>query len=73
MMSRDWDISQPHQIRCIDDISQPHQTQPLGCRQFNYIFYIDFEASMADVHAQNALKDLQVSVVTSACYNRGMI
>jgi prephenate dehydratase len=38
----------------------------LGCRLFNYIFYVDFEASMTDVRAQNALKGLEVSVVPSA-------
>uniref|UniRef100_A0A0A9FT91 Prephenate dehydratase domain-containing protein n=1 Tax=Arundo donax TaxID=35708 RepID=A0A0A9FT91_ARUDO len=28
-------------------------------KQFNYIFYVDFEASMAEIPAQNALKDLE--------------
>lgn len=40
-------------------------TQGLGCRLFNYIFYVYFEASMADVRTQNALKGLEVSVVPS--------
>uniref|UniRef100_A0A804UEC2 arogenate dehydratase n=1 Tax=Zea mays TaxID=4577 RepID=A0A804UEC2_MAIZE len=34
-------------------------TENLGCRLFNYIFYVDFEASMTDVRAQNALKGLE--------------
>ncbi len=29
-------------------------------RYFDYLFYIDFEASMADTRAQNALGHLQV-------------
>ncbi|PWZ28582.1 Arogenate dehydratase/prephenate dehydratase 2, chloroplastic [Zea mays] len=31
----------------------------LGCRLFNYNFYVYFEASMADVHTENALKGLE--------------
>ena len=27
--------------------------------QFSYLFYVDFEASMADENAQNALRQLQ--------------
>jgi hypothetical protein len=63
MLSRDRrDISHVcSSSRYFVDISQSHQIQRLGCRQFNYIFYVDFEASTADVHAQNALKYLQVS------------
>lgn len=30
------------------------------CRCFNYFFYLDFEASMADEAAQNAVKNLEV-------------
>lgn len=29
-------------------------------RYFDYLFYIDFEASMAEIRAQNALAHLQV-------------
>lgn len=29
-------------------------------RYFDYLFYVDFEASMADQRAQNALKHLKV-------------
>ena len=32
------------------------------CRYFDYLFYVDFEASMADVRAQNALGHLQVQL-----------
>ena len=32
-----------------------------GARYFDYLFYIDFEASMAETRAQNALGHLQVS------------
>jgi len=32
-----------------------------GCRTFKYLFYIDFEASLADPRAQYALENLQVS------------
>lgn len=31
------------------------------CRAFQFLFYIDFLASMADERAQNALRNLQVS------------
>jgi hypothetical protein len=50
-----------------DDISRPNQTQCLGWRLFNYIFYVyfEFEASTMDFHTQNALKGLEVSVVPS--------
>lgn len=30
------------------------------CRYFDYMFYIDFEASMAEARAQSALGHLQV-------------
>jgi len=29
-------------------------------RYFDYLFYVDFEASMADQNAQNALRHLKV-------------
>lgn len=32
-----------------------------GGRDFDYLFFIDFEASMAEPRAQNALGHLQVS------------
>lgn len=35
-------------------------------RYFDYLFYIDFEASMAETRAQHALGHLQVSVLTNA-------
>lgn len=35
-----------------------------GGRYFDYLFYIDFEASMADPRAQFALGHLQVSLFT---------
>ncbi|KAK9288722.1 hypothetical protein L1049_017185 [Liquidambar formosana] len=49
--------------------SQPQRKQPLrvvddshngSAKYFNYLFYIDFEASMAEPCAQNALGHLQV-------------
>lgn len=39
-----------------------HWTLMLMCRYFDYLFYVDFEASMADLRAQNALGHLQVSL-----------
>lgn len=33
------------------------------CRYFDYLFYVDFDASMADQKAQNALRHLKVSFV----------
>lgn len=32
-------------------------------RYFDYLFYVDFEASMADQQAQNALRNLKVHSV----------
>lgn len=32
----------------------------LSFRYFDYLFYVDFEASMADENAQNALRHLKV-------------
>ena len=37
----------------------PVTQQEGGAMQFSYLFYVDFEASMADVDAQNALRQLQ--------------
>lgn len=37
----------------------PVTQQATGPMQFSYLFYIDFEASMADPNAQNALRQLQ--------------
>lgn len=37
----------------------------LNCRHFNYIFYVDFEASTAEVRVQNALNDLKVNGLLS--------
>ncbi|XP_071719239.1 arogenate dehydratase 3-like [Rutidosis leptorrhynchoides] len=48
--------------------SRPHRVKPIRfkddanigtAKHFEYMFYVDFEASMADVRAQNALSDLQ--------------
>ena len=59
----------------ISAISQLRQSK-LECddrRQFNYIFYVDFEASVAEIPAQNALKELEVSVLSSASHNWVML
>ena len=48
--------SRPHrsrQIRVVDDESEG------TAKHFEYLFYIDFEASMAEVRAQNALAEVQ--------------
>lgn len=48
--------------------SRPHRNRPIRvvddadagtAKHFEYLFYIDFEASMADVRAQNALSEVQ--------------
>lgn len=49
--------------------SRPHRNQPLRvvddgnvigtAKHFEYMFYVDFEASMADTRAQNALQEVQ--------------
>ncbi|KAF7148571.1 hypothetical protein RHSIM_Rhsim03G0107900 [Rhododendron simsii] len=48
--------------------SRPHRTQPIRvvedvdvgtAKHFEYVFFIDFEASMAEVRAQNALAEVQ--------------
>ncbi|KAK9048909.1 hypothetical protein SSX86_032123 [Deinandra increscens subsp. villosa] len=48
--------------------SRPHRNRPITfvdddngetAKRFEYVFYVDFEASMADVRAQNALSDVQ--------------
>ncbi|KAL1557653.1 ADP,ATP carrier protein [Salvia divinorum] len=48
--------------------SRPHRHRPIRladdanggvAKHFEYIFYVDFEASMADVRAQNALAEVQ--------------
>lgn len=48
--------------------SRPHRVRPLTlvddanigtAKHFEYLFYVDFDASMADVRAQNALADVQ--------------
>lgn len=48
--------------------SRPHRNRPIRlvddanvgtAKHFEYMFYIDFEASMADVRAQNALAEVQ--------------
>ncbi|MFQ6619725.1 hypothetical protein Gotur_000805 [Gossypium turneri] len=48
--------------------SRPLRNQPLraaddnnGSKYFDYLFYVDFEASMAEERAQNALRHLKVS------------
>ncbi|GJN11649.1 hypothetical protein PR202_ga29853 [Eleusine coracana subsp. coracana] len=50
--------------------SRPNKGKPmrtLGTEKlFNYTFYVDFEASMAEFHAQSALKDLKVNLLSSA-------
>lgn len=48
--------SRPHRyspIRMVDD------TNFGTAKHFEYMFYLDFQASMADVRAQNALKEIQ--------------
>ncbi|XP_052178401.1 arogenate dehydratase/prephenate dehydratase 1, chloroplastic-like isoform X1 [Diospyros lotus] len=42
-------------LRVVDDSN----TGSANCRYFDYLFYIDFEASMAEPRAQNALGHLQ--------------
>jgi len=43
--------------------SRPNRGKPMRTlgteKQFNYIFYVDFEASVAEIPAQNALKELE--------------
>ncbi|KAI4304723.1 hypothetical protein MLD38_040198 [Melastoma candidum] len=48
--------------------SRPHRNKPIRvvdgadtgtAKHFEYLFYVDFEASMAEVRAQNALADVQ--------------
>ncbi|KAE9587990.1 hypothetical protein Lal_00002773 [Lupinus albus] len=48
--------------------SRPHRNRPIRlvddenvgtAKHFEYLFYVDFEASMADVRAQNALSEVQ--------------
>ncbi|XP_057728720.1 arogenate dehydratase 3, chloroplastic-like [Arachis stenosperma] len=48
--------------------SRPHRNRPIRlvddanvgtAKHFEYLFYVDFEASMADVRAQNALAEVQ--------------
>ncbi|KAL2507460.1 Arogenate dehydratase/prephenate dehydratase 6 [Forsythia ovata] len=44
--------------------SRPHRNQPIrvedgGAKQFEYLFYVDFEASMAEERAQNALAEVE--------------
>ncbi|KAK1426245.1 hypothetical protein QVD17_14915 [Tagetes erecta] len=43
--------------------SRPHRLRPItivgSAKRFEYLFYVDFDASMADVRAQNALSDVQ--------------
>ncbi|GMP88615.1 hypothetical protein CsSME_00040535 [Camellia sinensis var. sinensis] len=38
--------------------SRPHRNRPIRLH-FEYMFYVDFEASMAEVRAQNALAEVQ--------------
>ncbi|KAG2637270.1 hypothetical protein PVAP13_2NG509500 [Panicum virgatum] len=44
--------------------SRPNRGKPMRTlgteKQFNYIFYVDFEASVAEIPAQNALKELEL-------------
>jgi prephenate dehydratase len=56
--------------------SRPQRKRPLRivddsnngtAKYFDYLFYIDFEASMADSRAQNALGHLQVQQVIYIC------
>lgn len=37
------------------------------CRYFDYLFYVDFEASMADPNSQNALGHLKVEFPFTLC------
>ncbi|KAL2485605.1 Arogenate dehydratase/prephenate dehydratase 6 [Abeliophyllum distichum] len=44
--------------------SRPHRNLPIrvedgGAKQFEYLFYVDFEASMAEERAQNALAEVE--------------
>ncbi|PKA46707.1 Arogenate dehydratase/prephenate dehydratase 1, chloroplastic [Apostasia shenzhenica] len=52
--------------------SRPQRNRPLrvvddlnfgSAKYFDYLFHVDFEASMADPRAQNALSNLQVSIL----------
>uniref|UniRef100_A0A0E0LL73 Arogenate dehydratase n=1 Tax=Oryza punctata TaxID=4537 RepID=A0A0E0LL73_ORYPU len=49
--------------------SRPNKREPMRTqgteKHFNYIFYVDFEASTAEVRVQNALKDLKGNVFLS--------
>ncbi|KAL5198782.1 hypothetical protein ABZP36_002294 [Zizania latifolia] len=45
-------------IESIPNKRKPMRTQGTG-KQFNYIFFVDFEASTAETHVQNALKDIK--------------
>ena len=52
--------------------SRPHKKRPLRVaddnstplKHFDYLFYVDFEASMADPNAQNALSNLKQEFAT---------
>uniref|UniRef100_A0A453AJ44 Arogenate dehydratase n=1 Tax=Aegilops tauschii subsp. strangulata TaxID=200361 RepID=A0A453AJ44_AEGTS len=49
--------------------SRPHKKRPLrvaddNSTHFDYLFYVDFEASMADPNAQNALSNLKQEFAT---------
>ncbi|PPD82837.1 hypothetical protein GOBAR_DD20232 [Gossypium barbadense] len=59
--------------------SRPLRNQPLraaddnnGSKYFDYLFYVDFEASMAEERAQNALRHLKLSIAKPLHY-RGML
>ncbi|KAI3688126.1 hypothetical protein L1987_81834 [Smallanthus sonchifolius] len=50
------------------DLSRPNRNRPVRvvddanagtAKHFEYMFYVDFEASMADIRAQNALKEVE--------------
>ncbi|KHG16180.1 Arogenate dehydratase/prephenate dehydratase 1, chloroplastic [Gossypium arboreum] len=49
-------------LRVVDDSNKG------SAKYFDYLFYIDFEASMAEKRAQNALEHLQVSCLTLFYY-----
>ena len=39
--------------------SEPIYTSPAEEKRFQYLFYLDFQASMAETAAQNALSNLE--------------
>nr|XP_043611903.1 arogenate dehydratase 3-like [Erigeron canadensis] len=50
--------SRPHGLRPMNLIDDDKNVGTM-CKRFEYMFYVDFEASMAETRAQNALADVQ--------------